>query len=288
MAQIVTTAAALRAAVKAARDRGRRVGFVPTMGALHAGHASLIDLARTQADFVVVSIFVNPAQFGPHEDFARYPRPIEADIDLCRQHGAELVFNPPVEEIYPAGFQTYVEVATLQRRWEGEQRPGHFRGVATVVAKLFHLVQPDVAFFGQKDAQQCRIIEQMVADLAMPLTVVIGPTVREADGLALSSRNVYLSPAQRQQAPVLWQALSLGRRLIEAGERDVAAVLAAMRRHLETAPDAVIDYVAAVDHRTLEPLVRLAGPVLLHLVVRFGATRLLDNLPLEVPAGETS
>jgi pantoate--beta-alanine ligase len=288
MAEIVTTGTALRAAVQMARSRGLRVGLVPTMGALHAGHASLIDLARVRTDFVVVSIFVNPTQFGPQEDFDRYPRSFEADVALCRQHGAALIFHPSVEEIYPAGFQTFVEVTALQRRWEGERRPGHFRGVATVVAKLFHLVQPDVAFFGQKDAQQCRIIEQMVADLALPVEIVIGPTVRDADGLALSSRNVYLTPAQRQQATVLWQALQLGERLIIAGERDAHTVVAAMRRHLATAAEAEIDYVAAVDRRTLEPLTRLAGPILLHLVVRFGATRLLDNLPLDLPAGEAS
>ncbi|HMP01012.1 MAG TPA: pantoate--beta-alanine ligase, partial [Gemmatales bacterium] len=224
MVNVVRSAAELQAAVATARGQGLRIGFVPTMGALHAGHASLIDLARAQAGFVVVSIFVNPAQFGPNEDFAAYPRPLEADLEVCQQHGADLAFVPSVAEIYPPGFQTFVEVADLERRWEGEQRPGHFRGVATVVLKLFNLVRPDVAFFGQKDAQQCRVVEQMVADLAVPVQIVIGPTIREADGLALSSRNVYLTPEQRRRAPALWQALNKGKELIESGERQAAVV----------------------------------------------------------------
>lgn len=288
MAQVVTTAAELRATLATVRNRGLRIGFVPTMGALHAGHASLITLARTRSDYVVVSIFVNPTQFGPKEDFERYPRPLEADLEVCRQYGAQLVFVPSVAEMYPAGFQSFLEVSSLQRRWEGEHRPGHFRGVATVVAKLFNLVQPDVAFFGQKDAQQCRVIQQMVADLAWPIDVVIGPTVREADGLALSSRNVYLTPEQRRQAPVLWQALQRAQGLITAGERRAVIIEAAMREQLQTAPDAEIDYAVAVDRRTLEPLSELAGPILLLLAVRFGSTRLLDNLPLDLPEEQRS
>jgi pantoate--beta-alanine ligase len=288
MTQMVTTAAELRAALATVRGRGLRIGFVPTMGALHAGHASLIALARTHSDYVVVSIFVNPTQFGPKEDFDRYPRPLEADLHLCRQHGAQLVFVPSVAEMYPAGFQCFLEVSSLQRRWEGEHRPGHFRGVATVVAKLFNLVQPDIAVFGQKDAQQCRVIEQMVADLAWPIDLIIGPTVREADGLALSSRNVYLTPQQREQAPVLWQALQRAQSLIFAGERRAAIIESAMREQLKSAPDAEIDYAVAVDRRTLEPLSELAGPILLLLAVRFGSTRLLDNLPMDLPEVQRS
>lgn len=288
MTQMVTKAAELRATLAPVRGRGLRIGFVPTMGALHGGHASLITLARTHSDYVVVSIFVNPTQFGPKEDFDRYPRPLEADLQVCRQHGAQLVFVPTVAEIYPAGFQSFLEVSSLQRRWEGERRPGHFRGVATVVAKLFNLVQPDVAFFGQKDAQQCRVIEQMVADLAWPIDLMIGPTVREADGLALSSRNAYLTPEQRQQAPVLWKALQRAESLILAGERRAAIIESAMREQLETAPDAQIDYAVAVDHRTLEPLSELVGPILLLVAVRFGSTRLLDNLPMVLPETQRS
>jgi pantoate--beta-alanine ligase len=279
---VVTTVADLRRAVTAARGAGQSVGLVPTMGALHAGHASLIDLARAENGFVVVSIFVNPTQFGPHEDLARYPRPFERDLDVCRRHGADLVFAPTVEEMYPAGFRTFVAVTGLEDVWEGASRPGHFRGVAAVVLKLLNQCRPDRAYFGQKDAQQARIVRQLVRDLDVPVEVRIGPTVREPDGLALSSRNVYLDPAQREQAPVLWRALERARERIAAGERDAEAVRRALAETVATAPLATLDYAAVVEADGLTPPARLSGDVLLALAVRFGATRLIDNMPVRV------
>ena len=277
---VAAAIADLRRAVAAARGRGLTVGFVPTMGALHAGHASLIRAARAETGFVVVSIFVNPTQFGPGEDFTRYPRPLAQDLEVCGRERADLVFTPAAETMYPAGARTFVEVTGLQDGLEGPSRPGHFRGVATVVTKLFNLVQPDVAYFGQKDAQQARIIRQLVRDLDLPLEIRVCPTAREPDGLALSSRNIYLDPDQRRRAVVLYQALTEAKALAEAGERDARAVQQALAARVATAPGAVLDYAAVVDADSLRPLDRLRGPVLLALAVRFGATRLIDNLPL--------
>jgi pantoate--beta-alanine ligase len=275
----------LRRLVGNARRAGLKVGLVPTMGALHAGHASLIRCARAQTDFVVVSVFVNPTQFGPSEDLTRYPRPLEADLALCTACGADLVFVPTVEMVYPPDFCTYVEVTGLQDILEGASRPGHFRGVATVVLKLFNLVQPDVAWFGQKDAQQLRIIRQMVRDLDVPVEIRVGPTVREPDGLALSSRNQYLNPPQRLAATALVRALQAARDLYAGGERDGAKLQAAMASVIQATPGAALDYAAVVDDETLEPVTTLRGPTLLALAVHFGSTRLIDNLRLSADGG---
>ena len=278
---VAATTDAVRQAVAAARRRGQTVGLVPTMGALHEGHASLIRAARAETDFVVVSIFVNPTQFGPNEDLARYPRPLEQDLELCGREGADLAFVPEVAAIYPPGFRTYVEVHGLQDVLEGASRPGHFRGVCTVVLKLIHIVRPDVAYFGQKDAQQARIIRQMVRDLDVPLRLRICPMVREADGLALSSRNRYLSPEERGRALALAQALFDARQRVERGERDAAAVQRAARQRIEAVPGVVVDYVAVVDADSFEPVERIRGNVLIAAAVRIGSTRLIDNVLLE-------
>jgi pantoate--beta-alanine ligase len=280
---VVRTIDAVRQHVQAARDRKEAVGLVPTMGALHAGHISLIHAARAETDYVVVSIFVNPTQFGPHEDFERYPRPLEKDLEICRVEGVHLVFAPAVTELYPAGFCSYVEVHGLQDVLCGAARPGHFRGVATVVLKLFHIVQPDVAYFGQKDAQQARIIQQMVRDLDVPVRLRVCPIVREPDGLALSSRNQYLNADERLRARVLHEALAEVRRRVEAGERDAACLRHLILQRLADTPGALVDYAAIVDADTLQPIDRLHGKVLVALAVRFGGTRLIDNVVLEVP-----
>ena len=281
---VVTDIAPLRAAVAEARRRGRTIGLVPTMGALHAGHLRLIAAARTQTDFVVVSIFVNPAQFGPNEDLGRYPRPLERDLELCDEAGVDLVFHPQPATVYPPGYRTYVEVTGLQDVLCGASRPGHFRGVATVVLKLFNMVQPDRAFFGQKDAQQVRIIQQMVRDLNVPVEVCVCPIVREADGLALSSRNAYLEAGERGRAAVLHRTLTEAQRRIEAGERDAAAIRRIMKEQLAAVPGAVLDYVAVVDADTLEEVSAIvaARPVLLAVAVKFGGTRLIDNVLIVV------
>jgi pantoate--beta-alanine ligase len=281
---LATDIAPLRNAVADARRRGLTIGLVPTMGALHAGHLSLIEAARPETGYVVVSLFVNPTQFGPREDLSRYPRPLERDLELCGQAGVDLVFHPEPAVMYPAGYRTFVEVTDLQDVLCGAARPGHFRGVATVVLKLFNLVQPDRAYFGQKDAQQARIIRQMVDDLNVPVEVRVGPIVREADGLALSSRNQYLEAEERRQAVVLHRALTEARRRIEAGERDAAAVRRAMVDLIASTPGAVLDYAAVVDADSLQPLARLVPdrPLLLALAVKFGGTRLIDNLQLRV------
>ena len=281
---VVVEVALLRQAVAAARRRGLTIGLVPTMGALHRGHTSLFDLARAETGFVVATIFVNPTQFGPHEDFSRYPRPLEQDLDLCEKAGVDLVFRPEPAVMYPPGFRTFVEVTGLQDVLEGASRPGHFRGVATVVLKLFNLVQPDRAYFGQKDAQQVRVLQQMVRDLDVPVELRVGPTIREPDGLALSSRNQYLDADQRRKAPVLYQALREAETLIRAGERDPAVVQQAMTARIATAPSAILDYAAVVDANTLETPPRLRGRILLALAVKFGSARLIDNLPVDVHA----
>jgi len=275
---VVSTVAATRAAVAAARRQDQTVGLVPTMGALHAGHASLIGAARRECGYVVVSIFVNPTQFGPREDFARYPRPLEQDLALCANEGVDLVFTPEAEEMYPPGYCTFVDVKGLGDVLCGLSRPGHFRGVATVVLKLLNIVQPDSAYFGQKDAQQVRILQQMIRDLNLPVVMRMCPTVREPDGLALSSRNQYLDPLQRRQAPVLHTALEEAKVLIGAGERNAGRIRQALEAQLAKAAGANVDYVAVVDFATLSPLRKLHGQVLLALAVHFGSTRLIDNV----------
>jgi pantoate--beta-alanine ligase len=262
------------------RKLGKTLGLVPTMGALHRGHLSLIEAARRENDLVVVSIFVNPTQFGPNEDFSRYPRPRETDLALCQKAGVDVVFAPEPSVLYPAGYRTFVEVIGLQDLLCGASRPGHFRGVATVVLKLFHIVRPDRAYFGQKDAQQVRVLQQMVSDLNVPVEIRVGPTVREPDGLALSSRNQYLDADQRRHATVLYRALCDVRARIEAGERDAALLRQILVDHVEATPGAVLDYAAVVHHDTLEPATRLQGLTLVALAVKFGATRLIDNVLL--------
>jgi pantoate--beta-alanine ligase len=279
---ITTTIDETRQQIAAARSQGKSVGLVPTMGALHAGHASLMKAARADTGFVVASIFVNPTQFGPNEDLSRYPRPFENDVKLCEAEEVDLVFHPTPEIMYASSFQTFVEVAELQNVLCGETRPGHFRGVATVVLKLLNIVAPDVAYFGQKDAQQARVLMQMVRDLDVPVRVKMCPIVREPDGLALSSRNVYLNADDRRNATVLFRALTAIRERIDSGERQAEPLLRLARGMIDAAPGARIDYVAAVDFESLQPLERLKGKVLVALAVRFGTTRLIDNVLLDV------
>jgi len=256
-------------------------GLVPTMGFLHAGHISLVERARAENDWVGVSVFVNPAQFGPSEDLAAYPRDLARDLSLLEAAGADLVWTPPAEEVYPPGYQTYVLVEEVTRPLEGAARPTHFRGVTTVVAKLFNVFQPDRAYFGQKDAQQAVVIRRMARDLDFPLEVVVCPIVREPDGLALSSRNVYLTPEQRAAAPALHRALEAARESWLSGERDGERLRQAMRRVLDAEPLARPDYVSAADPSTLAELGDAGRGVLLSMAVRFGRARLIDNILLE-------
>jgi pantoate--beta-alanine ligase len=262
--------------------QGRRIGLVPTMGALHAGHLSLIRRCALENDAVIVTIFVNPLQFGPREDFARYPRDLPRDLRLARAAGADIVFAPSAAGMYPRGFQTGVTVGPLASRWEGERRPGHFQGVATVVTMLFALTRPARAYFGQKDYQQVLVVRQLVRDLKLPLAVRMLPTVREPGGLAMSSRNASLTPSQRAHAAVLYQALRLARASIRAGERRAAPILRAMRRLIRGAPGVRIDYVALADAATLEPQGRLHGRVAILVAAWVGRTRLIDNLLVDV------
>lgn len=262
------------------RERAGSWGLVPTMGFLHAGHISLVERARRENDHVGVSIFVNPTQFAPTEDLAAYPRDLEQDLALLEAAGADLVWTPPVEEVYPSGFQTYVTVEEVTQVLEGASRPTHFRGVATVVAKLFNVFQPDRAYFGQKDAQQAVVIQQMVRDLNFPLEVVVCPIVREPDGLAMSSRNVYLNPEQRAAAPVLHRALCAAADAWRAGVHDGEALRGIMRDVLAAEPLARPDYVSAVDPQTLRELGDAGQGVLLSMAVRVGKARLIDNVLL--------
>ncbi len=262
------------------REAGSVVALVPTMGALHEGHLSLVRLAAELADAVVVSVFVNPTQFGPSEDFERYPRDLDEDARLAAEAGAEFVFAPDVSEVYPAGFETVVHVQKLTRKMCGAFRPGHFAGVTTVVAKLFNVVRPNVAVFGQKDGQQSAVIERMSADLDMGVEIVRGPTVREPDGLAMSSRNAYLSPEERMDALVLHEALEYAERLYRCGETDAALLTDGMRTLIESAKTANIQYVVAVDAKTLEEVTELRAGVMFALAVVVGKTRLIDNVVL--------
>ena len=274
---VAETVADVRAAVTVMRRAGRSVGFVPTMGALHAGHVSLIEQARAECDFVVVSIFVNPTQFGPNEDFNRYPRPRERDLERCANAGADLVFYPTVDTMYPPGHRTFVEVSGLSDVLEGQIRPGHFRGVATVVTKLFLIVLADKAFFGQKDYQQQMLIRVMTRELNLPTEIVTCPTLRDPDGLAMSSRNAYLSATERQAGLCLSQALRLAERSFASGECDVKQVEAAMRGMIEATPGAVLDYAVVVHSETLCPLATAEPEMVALIAARFGTTRLIDN-----------
>ena len=275
--QIVRTVSELRAWSRTQRNAGRTVGLVPTMGALHAGHASLIRAAAAGCDAVAVSIFVNPTQFGPNEDFARYPRTFEADCALAGESGADVVFAPSVEDLYPDGAATFVEVEGLSSRLDGASRPGHFRGVATVVAKLLIAAEPDRAYFGQKDAAQVAVLRRMAADLLLPVEIVVCPIVREGEGLALSSRNIYLSADERALALLLSRAVRVVESLVGSGERRAGALVDAARGVLAGVPEVRVDYIELVDWGTLLPVEVAAPGTLFALAAWVGATRLIDN-----------
>jgi pantoate--beta-alanine ligase len=271
----------VRQAVRDARRRDRTVGCVPTMGALHAGHESLIRACRDECAFVAVTIFVNPTQFGPREDFARYPRPLEDDLATCRRAGVDLVFVPTVETLYPAGFGTFVEVEPLSRILEGAARPGHFRGVATIVLKLLHIVEPQRAYFGRKDFQQQLLVRKMCRELDLPVEIRTCPTIREPDGLALSSRNRYLDAGERQTALSLYQSLQFAAQRLQHGERDVPAVAGEMRRILEVA-GARADYATIADPESLAELAAPLQNMVALVAAHVGRTRLIDNLPITI------
>lgn len=270
----------MRAISLKARARGKKIAFVPTMGYLHDGHLSLVRLARKYGDLVVASIFVNPAQFGPNEDLARYPRDFKGDLKKLGSAGADYLFFPSPEEIYPPGYQTYIEVQGLSRGLCGNFRPGHFRGVATVVAKLFNIVLPDVAVFGEKDYQQLRVIQQMAKDLNFPVRVIGGKTVREKDGLAMSSRNVYLSEEERRKALALSRALFMAQEMVEQGENDAQRLIESARELIGADPEAKIEYLEVRDAETLEPVAKIDRPCRMILAVWQGKTRLIDNVRL--------
>lgn len=280
--EIIRQIPRLREKIKEARRLGRSIGFVPTMGFLHEGHLSLLRQARIETDLLVLSIFVNPLQFGAGEDFEEYPRDLERDADLAAGAGCDIIFAPSAREMYPNDYATFVEVERLTSGLCGASRPGHFRGVATVVSKLFNLVTPDRAYFGQKDAQQAIIIRRMAQDLNMNLEVKVLPTVREADGLAMSSRNNYLTPAERKAATVLYRSLCLAEKSIAAGEKDADSIRQLIRAAINAEPLAEIDYIAIVDAENLHELDRIANRVLIALAVRFGKTRLIDNIMVAV------
>ncbi len=280
--QICKTIAELKKKIKEIKNEGKTVGFVPTMGYLHEGHLSLMRQARKENDFVIISIFVNPTQFEPNEDLATYPRDLQRDVELAKSVGVELIFAPEAEEIYPENYKTIVEVIDLSQSLCGVTRPGHFKGVCTVVTKLFNIVQPDRAYFGQKDAQQVIIIRQMVKDLHIPVEVIAGPIVREADGLAMSSRNKYLKSEERQAALVLFKALTIAREAIQTGERRAELIEQIIIQMIAKEPSVIIDYVSVVSGVTLEKISHLEGQVLIALAVFIGKTRLIDNIMLEV------
>ena len=281
--KIIRSPAAMTVWSERLRREGVKIGFVPTMGALHEGHRSLIREARLQCDALVVSIFVNPTQFGPREDLTKYPRPILHDRAICRQEGVDVCFEPTVETMYPAGFQTTVTVSAVARRWEGEARPHHFAGVATVVTKLFGMVRPHRALFGQKDFQQSVVVRQLVNDLNLGVEIVVRPTVREQDGLAMSSRNVYLSPDERGRAVVLYKGLQAGAKVIRAGETDARIIQSAMTQVILQESTITTDYLAVCDPRTLEPVSSVTSRVVLLGAVRVGSVRLIDNLLVNIP-----
>jgi pantoate--beta-alanine ligase len=285
METIHTVAWMKQVAAQARRD-DRVIGLVPTMGALHEGHLSLVRLAQQQCSPVVVSIFVNPKQFGPAEDFQKYPRTLEADRAVLQTYAVDYLFAPSPEEIYPAGFRTAVVVEGLSDRLEGRLRPGHFRGVATVVVKLLEIAQPRLAFFGRKDAQQARIIRQMALDLNLDSEIVVCPIVREPDGLALSSRNAYLSGAERQAATVLYRSLDAVRREVTAGERNVAHLVVSLRQVVASEPAVTLDYAEIVDADTFEPILQLRTACYALIAARIGGTRLIDNALIE-PVAES-
>ncbi|MDZ7372635.1 MAG: pantoate--beta-alanine ligase [candidate division KSB1 bacterium] len=281
--RVIESVREMQSEAESLRLAGKRIGFVPTMGYLHEGHLSLVRIARQHSDVVVVSIFVNPTQFGPQEDYNRYPRDLERDLRLLEKEATDIVFHPSAEEMYPPPYYTYVEVEKLTEPLCGAFRPGHFRGVTTVVCKLFHIVKPHLAVFGQKDAQQARVIQQMVRDLNFDVEIVVAPIVREPDGLAMSSRNTYLSPQERQDALVLYRSLCRAKELISLGERDPRRIRNEMEGVLRSVPTSRIDYIAMVDPDTLEEVSQLTGRVMIALAVWIGNARLIDNMVVDVP-----
>lgn len=279
--RVVSTISEVREAVKQWRKEGLAVGYVPTMGYLHEGHGSLIVKAREDNDRVVVSIFVNPMQFGPTEDLASYPRDLEKDSAFCESLGADLIFHPEPEEMYTDGFCSYVDMSVLTQELCGLSRPVHFRGVCTVLTKFFNIIQPDRAYFGQKDAQQLAIVKHMVSDLNMNLEIIGCPIVREEDGLAKSSRNTYLSPEERKAALILSKTIFMGQKMVQDGETDAVRLTDAMKANIETEPLAKIDYVKAVDGLTMQQIKTIKAPALVAMAVYIGKTRLIDNFIVE-------
>jgi pantoate--beta-alanine ligase len=274
----ISSSAEITALARQARQAGKRIGFVPTMGALHAGHLSLVRAARSRCDLVVVSIFVNPTQFGPNEDFSKYPRTFESDCAQLEKEKADYIFCPSVEEMYPTWATTWVTVEGLSEKLDGRSRPGHFRGVSTVVSKLFNVVQPDLAFFGQKDAAQVAIIRKMVRDLNFDLEIVVCPTVREPDGLAMSSRNTYLDAQQRRSATVLYRALMRIQMMVDRGETSAQTLIAAGKQVIAEEPSVRLDYLEIVDPDTLDPVPGIGGSALVAVAAHLGSTRLIDNI----------
>ncbi len=281
MMEIAKTIESVRSLVRAARGEGKNIGLVPTMGALHIGHISLIEAAVKTCDFVVVSIFVNPTQFGPGEDFEKYPRPLDADLKICRKTGVDVVFVPTPDQMCPRENLTWVNVEKLTESLCGQSRPIHFRGVTTVCTKLFNIVAPDIAFFGRKDAQQAIVVKRMVADLNMPLEIVICPTVRQPDGLAVSSRNKYLTEEQKKDATLIYKSLQKCREIIDAGATDSETIIAEMRKILSQAPSIQIEYISIIDAETLQNLDKIAGKVLAAVAVQIGPARLIDNILMD-------
>ena len=280
--KIIKSPKTMQRVCRGIKQKGKIIGFVPTMGYLHEGHLSLVRVAKKKSDVLVVSIFINPTQFGPKDDFKRYPKDLKRDKRLLKEIGCDFLFVPDIKNMYPEGYDTYVEVENLTRILEGASRPEHFKGVTTIVAKLFNIVQPDIAVFGQKDFQQAVVIKRMVKDLNFPVKIIVAPTIREKSGLALSSRNLYLSDEEKKQALVLYQSLNLAKKMIESGERDSRRIKNRMRLLIQKKPKAKIDYIAINDSETLRPLKKLKGNVLISLAVRVGKTRLIDNVRIKV------
>ena len=276
--EVAETIESMRSLIKAARGSGKQIGLVPTMGALHIGHISLIEAAMKKCDYVVVSIFVNPTQFVPGEDFEKYPRPFEADLAICKKAGVDAVFAPTPEQMYPEENLSWVNVKKITEPLCGQFRPGHFQGVTTVCSKLFNIVAPEVAFFGQKDAQQAIVISRMVADLNMPLEIVVCPTVRESNGLAVSSRNKYLTAQQKKDAANIYNALQKCREMIDTGVKDTSEIIIEMRKILQKVPSIEIEYISIVDAKTLGNIDRIEGKILAAAAVRIGPARLIDNI----------
>ncbi len=279
--EVITKISAVKETIQDHKSSEKSIGFVPTMGFLHEGHLSLVKESLRQTDVTVVSIFINPTQFGPDEDFQEYPRDLKKDSALLEELGVDILFVPDHQEMYPEGYKTYVEVTELQDNFEGRSRPGHFRGVCTVVLKLFEIVHPDVAYFGQKDAQQAVIVKKMVQDLNLDVRIQVLPTVREKDGLALSSRNVYLTKEQRKAAPCLVKSLREAERLIQAGERDSRIIKREMKKLIDSESSARLDYIAIVDLEKLDPLDKIKGEALIAVAVFFGKVRLIDNMTVQ-------